>query len=266
MYPLHDLYSIYSERLILTKFSSVLPDVTKKVTLQNMNYAINVCDKWDHCMDIGGGTGHYLAALAGKFKRATLVELETHPEHSDLKNKFKNISIYNEYIEKYTITEKVDFILLADLYEHIPDIETFVKKISDLQNESGVVYIMTPNPVYCGPAPESGLYHKINDHGHIKQYTTIEIVKLMESVGYKLVLKLYEEAPLRQKVKWFLFAISWRDKKWSGSFLYQLIRPIYLITGIIIFNILEKIVYKSEKNARYNELVTMTQDLIFKKI
>lgn len=266
MYPLIDLYSIYCDRLELKKFSNILPDVTKKITLENMNFAINVCDNWDHCMDIGAGTGHYLAALAGKFKKATLIELENHPEHANLIKQFPNISIFNEYIENYTITEKVDFILLADLFEHIEDIKSFVKKISDLQNESGVVYIMTPNPVFCGPAPESGLYYKVNDHGHRKQYTTLEIVTLMESVGYQLVLKLYEEAPLRQKIKWFLFGVSSRDKKWSKYFMYQLIRPIYLIISISLFYILGKIVYLDEKRARNSELTTITQNLVFKKI
>lgn len=264
MYPIHDLYYIYLDRLVLTKFSKTLPDVTKRITLENMNFAINICDKWERCMDIGGGTGHYLTALAGKFEQAILIEPEKHPEHAEL-IKYNNISIFHEYIEKYNSKEKVDFILLADLYEHIPDIKLFIKQLATLQNENGVVYIMTPNPIVCGPATESGLYHTRHTNGHIKQYTKNEIVAIMNTGGYELELELFEEAPLRQKLKKILFALSWRDKKWSQYKIYRVIRPLYIIISHFIFAIIGLFTYGSEKKNRHNCLNTLTQDLVFKK-
>jgi 2-polyprenyl-3-methyl-5-hydroxy-6-metoxy-1,4-benzoquinol methylase len=265
MYPLHDLYEIYIDRINVHRFSDVLPDVSKKITLEQMNFAINVCDKWDHCMDIGGGTGHYLAALAGKFKRATLVEVETLTEHAELLKRYTNITIFHEYIEKFQADEKVDFILLADLFEHIPDIKTFVTQLASLQEENGVVYIMTPNAIFCGPAPESGLYHTHHPNGHIKQYTTKEVTRLMNSAGYELEQVLFEEAPLRQTLKRILYALSRRDKNWGGNIFYQIIRPIFLIFSFIIFWLIERVIYRSEINNRNNPLSTKTQDLIFKK-
>ncbi len=266
MYPKNDLYQIYKKHLHVSRFSDVLQDVTKKITLEHMNYAINVADKWDHCMDIGGGTGHYLAPLATKFKKATLVEVEDLPEHKQLTKDFTNISIFHEYIEKYQNPEKVDFILLADLFEHIPDIKSFVEKMSSLQNVGGVVYMITPNSLTCGPAPESGLYHTRHPNGHIKQYTGVEIIKLMEAAGYDLIAHLYEETPLRQRTKHFIYALSRRDKKMSNFLIYHAIRPLLLIFALVIFKVLEKMTYASEKRNRHNPLNTLAQDLIFKKI
>ncbi len=91
MYPKHDLYEKYSSRVKVNLFSSSLPIVTAYTTLKNINYAINLCEKWDHCTDIGGGSGHYLSALVDKFKKGTLVEVEKMPEHSLLESEFSNI-------------------------------------------------------------------------------------------------------------------------------------------------------------------------------
>lgn len=266
MYPGFDLYKKYKEVLIDNDFSTLLPDVTKKNTLQNINYAINVADKWDTCMDIGGGNGYYLAALATKFKKAILVEAQVLPAQKAYAEKLSNFEVVNSYIEKYNTPTKVDFILLADLYEHIPNIENFVTQISKLQEVGGVTYIMTPNPIYCGPAPESGIYHTRHKDGHIKQYTSEEIINTMRKNGYTLILKFYEEAPFRQKAKRLIFALSRRDKKWQKKFIYVIFRPIYLILALIISKILETITFTSEVRNRHNETNTMTQNLVFKKI
>lgn len=266
MYPKHDLYKLYKERLKTHLFSAYLPDVTKRNTLANINFAINVTDNWDVCMDIGGGSGHYLAPLAGKFKKAILVEVEKMPEQELYEKEFQNFKVINSYIEEYKNTEKVNFILMADLYEHIPKINEFIEKISTLQGPGDVVYIMTPNPVYCGPAPESGIFYTRHPNGHIKQYTTLEITRLMNKHGYELILKMYEEAPFRQLAKRFIFALSRRDKNWRNNILYWFIRPLYLLISIVISKLLEVLTYYSEIKNRNNEFKTMTQDLVFKKI
>lgn len=266
MYPKIDLYNIYADRLVENNFSALLPDVTKKRTLENINHAINVSDNWDTCMDIGGGTGHYLAALASKFKQAILVEVEELDEQKTYENKFNNFKVIHSYIEQYKTDKKIDFILLADLYEHIPDIRSFVAQLSDLQEPGGVVYIMTPNPIRCGPAPESGLYHTRHPNGHIKQYTTQEIARLMENYGYTLLFKLYEEAPFRQKVKHFIYALSRRDKMWQKKIWFQLFRPVLLLIALPLLPILEYLVYRSETKHNQNELLNLTQCLVFKKM
>lgn len=265
-YPDLNLYSKYLKRLVDDSYSASIPNVTTKITLEFMNYAINLCDSWDSCMDIGGGSGHYLNALATKFKKAILVEVSDQPEHKQIKEKYKNIEVNHSFIESYQTKEKFDFILLADIFEHIKDIESFTVKISNLQNKGGVVYIMTPNPITCGPANESGLFHTIHPNGHIRHYPSHEIVSIMEQFGYKLMFKIYEEGTFRKKAKYLIYGIARRDAIYNGNFFYQIIRPLVLTASWLLLFILEKMTYHRELKNIHNEFGTITQDLAFKKI
>lgn len=265
MYPKHDLYNKYRKNNFFDHFSGGMPDVTLRATLENLNLAINVSEKWDSCLDIGGGSGHYAAALAQTFSEVTLVELTEHTEHTKLSEVHQNVNVEYVYIEEYKTDKTFDFILLADLFEHIPNIKSFISTISSLQTVGGAVYIMTPNPVHCGPASESGLYHTRHTHGHIKHYTQNEICALMATAGYELELALFEEAPARQKIKAFIYAVSRRDKKWSKHFIYRMIQPFVHVCVGPIFAFLDKRAHASEMLHRHNALTTITQDLVFKK-
>lgn len=266
MYPKINLYRQYIKNLIDAKFSSDIPNVTTRITLEHMHYAMNLSESWDHCMDIGGGSGHYLTAFSGFFKRATLVEVDYHVEHELVKQRHPNIEIVESFIEKYEPKEKIDFILLADLYEHIPDIKKFVGKIASMQEHGGVVYIMTPNPIKCGPAPESGIYHTLHPNGHIKHYPTQEINNLMREHGYELIFKLFEEGPFRKKIKYIIYGLARRDKNFSKNFLYRIIRPLILLVVWPLLFIFEKVAYHVERKHRFDQYTTTTQNLAYKKI
>jgi SAM-dependent methyltransferase len=266
MYPALDLYRHYKSGFISAEHSPALPDVTKKATLENINFAINLCEKWESVMDIGGGNGHYLAALAAKFKRGVLVEIETFAEHAELVQKRPNIYVAHSPIERYEPGgQTADFILLADLFEHIADIDEFVKKLSSLQTAGGLIYIMTPNPLTCGPAPESGIYHTRHPHGHIKHYTAREIEQKMAKVGYGLELAMYEEGRLRQAAKRIVSGISRRDRRWRNNLAYSLARPLFIPLIRLAFFFTEIAVYHAETRARSNRFATLTQNLVFKK-
>ena len=264
MYPGLNLYENY------IKYScsgEQLPDVTMKTTIGMINRAINLCDSWNNFMDIGGGTGKNAVALSKVFKHGTLVEIFKHEEHLDIKRKFANIEIVNDLIENYKITNKrFDFVLLADLFEHIPDIDNFIKKISELQTPTGVVYMMTPNPFQCGPATESQIYHTKKEYGHIKHYTSQEIIQLMEKVGYRLIFKYHEESNLRRRLKNYIKSIARKDLKWKKCGVYKIIRPITILFSKLLFRIIERIVYNNELKNMNNPFSTITQDLAFKKI
>jgi SAM-dependent methyltransferase len=264
MYPKLSLYNNYLE---YSRKGNPLPDVTARTTMYWINCAINVCDTWDNFMDIGGGDGKNAVTLLGKFKKGTLVEVDNSDEHEKIKGLYENISIFNDLIEKYPSNyNKADFILLADVYEHIPEIEKFVKQISDLQTDTGVVYIMTPNPIFCGPATESEIYHTKKQYGHIKHYTAQEIVSQMKKYNYELILHKYEESNLRRKLKLVVKALARRDLRWRSNILYRLSRPIILPFFRLISKIIDKIVFKNEMGNSNNPFTTITQNLIFKKI
>lgn len=255
--------------MIENQYSSKLPDITNKRTLDLINTAINCSERWEHAIDIGGGCGHYSIPLLHKFHKVTLVEPSNAKEHVFLKSKYSNLSVVNKMIEDFEIKEFADFILLADLFEHIKEIEPFTKKISSMQNKGGVVFIITPNPLFCGPATESEIhFSKVGRFGHVRHYFFHEVDEIMNKVGYKLLFYKYEETPTRKKVRRFIKALSRRDKKFSKFILYKLIvGPVLRFLLILpIFKFLEYYVYNLEKKSSDNIEITYSTVYAYKKI
>ena len=266
MYQLNNLYQKYKDCVLDNEFSSVVPDVTKKATLDHINFAINLCERWDTVLDVGCGSGHYLAALATKFRRAVGVEIDPHPSQKILGEKHKNITFFNGSIENYSKTKKFNFVLLMDIFEHISDIHAFMRQIASLQEKGGVMYIVTPNPIFCGPAEESEIYYKKSDyHGHIRHYTKDEVVEICQSAGYDTEFSIYEETELRGKCFLFVKGISRRDRSFSAHWPYRLIRPLVLPILNVLFVPIEKICYRKEKMYGNDPFKTWSLVIAFKK-
>lgn len=264
-YPDMGLYQAYLARSFHYTDSPSIKDRTAKITLEYMNFAINNCEKWETFLDIGGGSGHFSSSLSSYFKKGAIIEVESHPEHQELIQKYSNLSVVHSLIEDYHSTEKADFILLADVFEHIPNIDIFASQLSALQEKGGVVYILTPNPNVCGPAPESEIYHTKHPHGHIKHYNKNEVCAIMARNGYESLFVAYEETPYRKATKRLLYALSRRDKRWSDNILYKLVRPILLPFYFLISLLCEKTTYVHEKRNSVNAFTTLAQAMAFKK-
>jgi 2-polyprenyl-3-methyl-5-hydroxy-6-metoxy-1,4-benzoquinol methylase len=267
LYPARSLYQRYLRNSFSHDFSTAIPDVAKRITLEHMENALYFAEAWDSFLDIGGGSGHYSMALASLFRKGTIVELADFPEHALLANKFPNLSLFSQPIEKYEGGGKFDFILLADIYEHIPNVHAFVQKIAGLQNYGGVIYVMTPNPVVCGPAPESGIHHTRHEFGHIKHYTHQEVSNSFKKYGYEPVMLAYEEGPFRQEVKRIVKGLSRRDQSWRNRVWYRyFLRPFFLAASLTLSKILGMLVYAAERRNNTNEFYGMTECLTYKKI
>jgi len=266
MYQPNNLYQKYKERVLDNEFSAALPDVTKKATLDHINFAINLCERWDTVLDVGCSNGHYIAALAAKFRQAVGVDIDLHPGQTILQRKYDNITFFNGPIESYPKTKKFNFVLLMDIFEHIPDIRVFMRQIAGLQEKGDVVYIVTPNPVFCGPAEESEIYHKKSGyHGHIRHYTKGEVVEICQSVGYNVEFSIYEETESRAKFFLFGRAVSRRDRAFSKHWPYRLIRPLIIPVLSMIFIPLEKMCYKKEKISENDMFATRSLVIALKK-
>jgi 2-polyprenyl-3-methyl-5-hydroxy-6-metoxy-1,4-benzoquinol methylase len=260
MYQPNDLYQKYKERVLDGDFSAALPDVTNKTTLNHINYAINLCEHWDSVLDIGCGNGHYLAAVAAKFKKSVGVEIDVFPTQDILSQKYNNIKFFNGTIEMYQGHEYFDFVLLMDIFEHIPDVVAFMNKIGTLQKKGGIIYIVTPNPIFCGPASESELYYtKDGYHGHIKHYTKNEILDICKTAGYEPEFYVYEETKKRQTLRRIVKGLSRRDRRYSNMFVYRIVRPLVRFILGIVFMIIEKVCEKEEK--RSEQLIFETRSL-----
>lgn len=268
MYSKNNLYKTYIKNISEKQFSSTLPDVTKRRTLELINTAINCCEDWDLALDIGGGNGHYSASLVDKFKEIRLVEPTQHDEHTTLTQTHKNYTVIHKMIEEVDIQEPVDFIMLCDLFEHIVDIQSFLRKVSSMQQTGGVVYILTPNPLFCGPAIQSEIHNsKIGIYGHERHYFRHEILKLMEENKYTLIHESFEESPIREFTRRIIRGISRRQltleqstiyKKYISRIIVTLLSPLWYTIG--------KITYASELRCKNDCEHSKSSVYIFKKI
>lgn len=267
MFPKNNLYTIYKKNVKEEQYSSKITDITKKITLNVMNTAINCCEDWNNALDIGAGDGHYSIPLLHKFKNVTIVEPDTNKRLGKLKEEYDNLFLIKDVIENTKIENKVDFILLADLFEHIPDINKFISYLKELQENGGIIYILTPNPLFCGPAIKSAIHHsKVGHSGHIRHYFEHEVEEIMKKNNYRLILKKYEETDTRKFIKKVMRAISRRDKKLSNLFLYKIfLGPIlrFIISPIIKF--LEYYTYHIEHKFSQDKEKTRAISYIFKK-
>ncbi len=243
-----------------------MPDVTKKATLDHINYAINLCDTWDAALDVGCGNGHYIAALAAKFKHAVGVDIDIHSGQKILADTYPNITFFNGPIEKYAKSKHFDFVLLMDIFEHIVDIVPFMKQISHVQEAGGIVYIVTPNPIFCGPASQSDIFYKKSGYlGHIKHYTKNEVVDICRQAGYEVELSFYEETKLHAKLYTLMRGISRRERAFSQKKLYRLVRPIVLFLLKPIVSSIEKICFRNEMQHSNDIFATRSLCVIVKK-
>ncbi|MBU3668624.1 MAG: class I SAM-dependent methyltransferase [Candidatus Taylorbacteria bacterium] len=267
MYTKNNIFGTYLKNLHEKDFSSDIPDITKKRTLELINVAINCCEDWNTAVDVGGGNGHYSLSLTDKFKNIFLIEPTLHEEHERIQKKHQNYTVIHKLVEETELDSKVDFIMLCDLFEHILHIEEFAQKISDLQDKGGVVYILTPNPLFCGPAIQSEIHNsKIGIYGHERHYFPHEILNIMNPLGYTLIYKAYEELPLRDTVRRVLRGISRRHKKYSMHYLYRkFVGPIFALIFRILSPVIQGLVYQSEYRNRDNQEHAKSVVYIFKK-
>ncbi|MCX6712938.1 MAG: methyltransferase domain-containing protein [Candidatus Vogelbacteria bacterium] len=271
MDPKNDLYRRYKKNKD-GLLSRSLPDVTKKYTLKIMNGAINCCEKWDNFLDVGASTGHYSAPLLEIFRSGTAVEVSPNPDLEKLGQEKNNLTIRHDYIENIHLSEKFDFIMLADLFEHIPlkNVNGLMEKLGNCQESGGIIYLLTPNPLFCGPAAESGIYYlrngmDQNGHGHHKHYLKSDLVQIFSDYGYDPVFFSYETGKLRVFFRRYLFGLSIRNRNYSKYFLYRVISPIIVLPFKIVFKLIEIIVYRNEVNNRFNDLDTRALAIIFRK-
>lgn len=266
-YPKNDLYDFYRRYAVDTWLSPRIQEHTIRRSLDILNRAINVCPKWGTFLDIGAGSGRYSVVLAQKFSHGYAIEIAKNADLVSVAKKHLNISVLFTSLQRMKIAEKIDCILLADVYEHIPlpDVSASVRKMSRLQEKGGVVYVITPNPITCGPAPESGIYHTRHRFGHQQHYTKREIETEFAACGYVPVFSCYEDSSVRLAVKLLFIGVSFLDKKLQAwPLVWTLTAPIAWCIDSL-FMVIGLLVYPFEIWHQFDMFNTRSLVIVFKK-
>jgi 2-polyprenyl-3-methyl-5-hydroxy-6-metoxy-1,4-benzoquinol methylase len=275
--------NLFKKGSISTSFSPRFPDYADKYKFNLIKKAINHCNK-STFLDIGAGSGRLsLLLINSNFKSG--IALEVAPDNQIWDKNLKQHSnlqlltgLLQEKLPELSITHKsnINFILLSELFEHIPldYIDTFIKYLYKILSNNGVIYLTTPNSIVQGQAEQSSRYYKIQEYGHHKHYNLQELKVLFLKHNLKITSYNFESGYIKRNFyNKFFYRISRLDNKLlTTKKLPSYIRYIYKIISYPLIYILKfyfwslsKVVFFSEQKFN-NENNSETIVLEIKKI
>jgi len=156
--------------------------------------------KSGNLLEIGPADAGMSMELAKMFDRVVIIE-PTHEFADDLKRDLdvgKNVNIVNSAIKDYKKGEKYDYIILSHVLEHIENDSEVLKKLKEMLEEEGRVFIMVPNAncinrkigikLNLSNSPFD-LNERDKKIGHLRVYNFQSLIKVCESAGFKVINK-----------------------------------------------------------------------------
>jgi|SaaInlStandDraft_2_1057019.scaffolds.fasta_scaffold122895_2 2-polyprenyl-3-methyl-5-hydroxy-6-metoxy-1,4-benzoquinol methylase len=188
-------------------------------------------------LDVGSSSGFLASDIKSKDYCLTCIDIE------ETKNISEDIDIYIKAdLEKYTdiqLKGDYDYIIMADVIEHIRDSNGLVKYLGKyLRNKNSRIIVSVPN-IAIWYYRLSLLFGEFNytekgtlDHTHVHFYTKKTIIKLLKESGYEPVWIEYSNLPFEVVLssKWPVLFLSILDTVyryltliWPTMFSYQYI-------------------------------------------
>lgn len=129
--PTRKWLHVTRKELILTAFDG-LGDVSNQIAIE-----------------VGPGSGLYIAPLCLKFLQVTAVDIE----HSHLvalqplKTQFNNLEIIEQDITEDSWSQKYDLVLCSEVVEHVEDTSKFIASLGRMTKTGGTLILSTPQPL-----------------------------------------------------------------------------------------------------------------------
>ncbi len=143
----YDDYSTQQVELGINERQHAILNGIKKIALSQQS-SLNI-------LEIGCGIGTMTELLATNFQKSKIIALDISPVSIEIaKVKYKenkNISFYVADVCEFDFKNQIfDIIVLPDVIEHIPieDHSILFKKLEQILNLNGFIYINIPNPYY----------------------------------------------------------------------------------------------------------------------
>ncbi|HVZ59065.1 MAG TPA: class I SAM-dependent methyltransferase [Patescibacteria group bacterium] len=157
--------------------------------------------KVKHVLDIGSGVGTIDFYLASKGIKVTGLEIseqavELAKKNAKLFGLEKKITFINAAFPSKVPQNKYDLVILSEVLEHLrKDIEA-LRDIRQVLKPAGILIITTPSQ--NAPLYRLGLLNKF-DHevGHLRRYSLIELLNILEKNGYTIIASGKQEGLLR---------------------------------------------------------------------
>lgn len=140
-------------------------------------------------LDIGSAVGIYLEAL--KRNKGHSFNIHSCEPSKDafrsLSERFKEITLYNEWMENLNFSNKFTGITLWDTLEHLPNPVQSAKKINMLLKKGGYWFFSTPNTNSFEWEVTDKNHVQLLPPGHINLFNIKSIKKLLSLSGFKLI-------------------------------------------------------------------------------
>lgn len=121
-----------------------------------------------------------------------------------VKNKNKNVIMYNDFFENIEFQEKYDIITSFEVLEHVKNPIKFVEKISKILSKDGFINIEVPNhndallKHYKNKEYNNFYYHK----AHIHYFTPESLFNIFNKFGIKGKIKSFQMYPMFNQIYW----------------------------------------------------------------
>jgi len=256
---------LYREGKINTGLSLRLPEYGNRFWLEQLERAVLCQSSNDAFLDIGAGCGHKsIVLLETYFKRGTAVEIQADDRlWQPLIRDYPTLTLIKGYLQQIPKTQRYDFILLSEVFEHIPltDVSSFLNDLNGLVKKGGVVFLTTPNVVVYGPAEKSQMWHEKQEFGHHKHYSSDELKKLLEQRGFEVLWHCFECHQIKYFYNKCLYPVSWLDNVLLNSkrvpktlrYLWKYLSFPFVFFPNFFFWIFAQIVISSEYRSQSNE-------------
>jgi len=273
---------IYKAGKINHGFSPRLPDYATKYWFLRLEEATNSGNQKSF-LDIGAGDGRLsLLLLKHGFMQGAAVEVAVnHQTWKPICDKYKNFQLleglFQDKMKELIDQNKTfDFIVLAEVFEHIPlsDVDPFLEQLSQLMSPEGRVFLTTPNFAVQGPAEKSHMWHERQQWGHHKHYQLSEVKDLFKKFGFEVENSWFECHNLKTKLynKWFYPASRLDWKLMHSKKLPKALRSLYRYGSVpfigaskLLFQGLSNLVYTIEKNKSTQDNAATMMLLVKKK-
>lgn len=150
-------------------------------------------------LDVGCGKGDFLKYVREKNPAAKLFGIDL------ISNKYPRIHfIKGDFLEK-KIKSKFNIITNIAVIEHVDNPHLFVRKLNNLLEPGGFLFIMTINnnslmyliSRFLNKLGIHMAYNRVYSHHHLQHYTNQSIKKLMEMNGFKVSLQKNHNRPMK---------------------------------------------------------------------
>jgi len=140
-------------------------------------------------LDVGCGVGTISIYLAHHGYRVYGIDISNRAisicNHAKRSLALKNIEFKKQDVYSIRSNKVFDVILLIEVLEHVPNDNSFLKKLHSLLKDDGCLLLTTPTPE--NTMFKLGLYNKFDrEVGHLRRYSKKELEKLLHENGFKI--------------------------------------------------------------------------------